>query len=111
MNDKRRPTEYPQISSLSFLLRLYHVPYTAQEANKILLKKGILIELHRKSLVHKGQIRTFRVLSRKGLKYGSNIKNPVHPLETTVHYCIDAFQVLAEMLIEEHKNNQDKNND
>ena len=96
-------SDYPLISSLSFLLRVYSVPLTPQQANKIFLDKGILLELHRPSLIKGDPHRSFYVLSRKGLKYGSNLKNPVHPMETKVHYCINAFQCLADILTEETK--------
>ncbi len=95
------PPELLRYSSISALLKLFNVPLTPQDANKILVQKGILLELYRPSLKHQKETRCFRVLSKKGLKFGRNIPNPVHPAETQVHYWVNTFDELVNILFEE----------
>ena len=89
----------PRITSLSTLLKLYGVPMSPQKANKIFLEEGIILELHRRSLSQSNMTRSFKVLSNKGLHFGKNEPNPVHPMETEIHYSIEGFQALAELLM------------
>jgi len=99
-NPPPKLTAYPKITSMSFPLKLYNINCHAQNAHAILIKAGIVLESHRASMTHEGEVTVFRVLSRKGLNYGDNIKNPIQPLETQIHWCINRFEEVAKILID-----------
>lgn len=82
------------VKPLSVLLRLHQLPLSALEANHILVKQGYLTILQRPSLKHPGQLRTMRVLTQKGLMFGQNCGNPVHPLHTSPQFYTELFELL-----------------
>jgi hypothetical protein len=70
------------------------------EAKKVLKDEGIILELYLPSMISRGEVRSFEVLSAKGLKYGNNDKNPLHPLETKISWKLDMFEEIANILNE-----------
>lgn len=82
-------------ASLTEVLAHYGVPMSARRANKILLDRGIILNLYRKSMMPPYHDRSFKVLSRKGLMFGYNERSPVHPLETNIRYRIEDCEKLV----------------
>lgn len=79
---------------LSVLLKLHQLPMSALEANHILVEQGYLMLLQRPSLKYPGQLRTMRVLTQKGLLFGKNCGNPVHPVHTSPQFYVELFELL-----------------
>jgi len=76
------------------LLKRYNVGLSAAKANKILIAKGILTEGTRPSETEPGKVRTFKVLTGLGLRYGINKAQQLVD-ETTPRYFEDAFEELV----------------
>ena len=91
-------TKYASIESLSFLLKLYNVDMSESEALKILRDKNIVLQLYRPNMVKGGDVKSFDVLSAKGLKYGTNDRNSSNPLETKIYWYLSEFQQVVEIL-------------
>lgn len=79
---------------LSVLLKLHQLPMSALEANHLLVEQGYLMLLQRPSLKYPGQLRTMRVLTKKGLLFGKNCGNPVHPVHTSPQFYVELFELL-----------------
>jgi len=71
---------------------------SAQEANKILVEAGIVLQMQRPSFKVEGEMRPFKVLSKRGLQYGINARNPVHPAETIIQWDVNEFHWIAALL-------------
>ena len=79
---------------LSVLLKLHQLPMSALEANHLLVEQGYLMLLQWPSLKYPGQLRTMRVLTKKGLLFGKNCGNPVHPVHTSPQFYVELFEFL-----------------
>ncbi len=86
---------------LSVLLKLHRLPMSALEANHILVEQGYLMLLQRPSLKYPGQLRTMRVLTKKGLLFGKNCGNPVHPVHTSPQFYVELFELLWSQVLGE----------
>ena len=84
--------------SLTKILKEFNVNVSAVAANKILINKGLVLELKRQSMKDPSKIKKFKVVSGKGLTYGRNIPSPVHPVQTSMEFYPDTFQDLADII-------------
>lgn len=84
---------------LSVLLKLHRLPMSALEANHILVERGYLMLLQRPSLKYPGHLRTMRVLTQKGLLFGKNCGNPVHPVHTSPQFYVELFELLWDQVL------------
>jgi hypothetical protein len=83
------------------LLKRYEVGLSAAKANRILLAKGILEEKTRPSETKPGELRSYKALTDKGLRYGIN-KEQQLVNETTPRYFVESFpELVAKFLKEE----------
>lgn len=82
------------------LLKRHNVGLSAAKANRILLAKGILGEKTRPSETEPGKLRTYKVLTDAGLRYGINkVQQLVN--ETTPRYFEDTFDELVSKYLAE----------
>ncbi len=88
---------------LSVLLKLHRLPMSALEANHILMKQGYVVLLQRPSLSRPGQLRTMRVLTKKGLLFGKNCGSPVHPMHTSPQFYVELFEMLWSQVLQQGK--------
>ncbi len=65
--------------------------------NKLLIGYRFLEIKTRQS--SKGKIKSFKALTRDGLKYGTNDTGPNNPLETQPHYYEDTFMELFNIVV------------
>lgn len=93
--------EFGENDSITNLLRANGSKMSAVKVNKILLRLGILEELHRESKSQKGKLKKFKSLTSEGLKYGINKENYNNPEETAPYYFVNIFRELF-TLIEEN---------
>jgi hypothetical protein len=87
---------------LSVLLKLHQLPLSALEANHILVNQGYLMLLQRPSRKYPGHLRTMRVLTKKGLLFGRNCGNPVHPVHTSPQFYVELFELLWNQVLSDH---------
>ena len=73
---------------------------SAKNINLILLEKGILQTLERKSSKSE-EVKEFKSLTEKGLKFGKNIVSPQNQRETQPHYFENKFEELLKLISEE----------
>jgi prophage antirepressor-like protein len=85
------------VQSLSDLLKSHNIPMSAVAANKILIEKGYLTVLQRRTSGNK--MEDFKSITEKGLKYGRNDTPPECPNKTNPQWYVDKFSELAEILI------------
>lgn len=85
------------VQSLSDLLKSHNIPMSAVTANKILIEKGYLTVLQRRTSGNK--MEDFKSITEKGLKYGRNDTPPECPNKTNPQWYVDKFSELAEILI------------
>lgn len=83
------------LKSASALLQENKVDISTQKFNQILMEKGLLKEMTRKS--SKGE-RKFKNLTEQGMKYGENQVNPQNPKETQPLYYVDKFDELLALV-------------
>lgn len=88
------------VESLTKLLKEHGIALSAVKANKLMLTLGLLEEATRESSTRPGIIKTYKVLSDKGLDYGVNEENPQSPDQTSPYYYKDSFAELARRLLE-----------
>jgi len=89
----------PQVRAMTALLKEHGSSLSAKAANLALLDMGFLEELERKG--SKGDIKRFKSLTEKGVRYGRNETSPQNPRETQPLYFVDRFPELLG-LIETH---------
>ena len=83
------------------LLKRHGVELSAAKANRLLLARGILEEATRPSETEPGKLRTYKVLTDAGLRYGIN-KTQQLVDETTPRYFDDTFaELVSKYLMEE----------
>jgi len=82
--------------ALSNLLKENNVGISAARANTRLIELGILEIKER--VGNNGEIKEFKSLTDKGLKYGKNLINPKSPKETQPHYYQSTFKELMKLL-------------
>lgn len=82
--------------ALTVLLKENNIGITAAKANTKLIELGILEIKERAG--NNGEIKEFKSLTDKGLKYGKNLINPKSPKETQPHYYQSTFKELIELL-------------
>ena len=80
--------------SMTNLLKSKDAGISAVKANKILLAIGILAEKERPSSKYPEKMKKFKVLTEKGLEFGTNRENPSSPEQTTPYYFVDKFDEL-----------------
>ena len=85
-------------SSLTELLKHHGVEMSAIRVNRKLMELGILEEKERLSRSNKSDVKKFKSLTGKGLKYGKNLINPKNPKETQPHYYESKFGELLELV-------------
>ena len=93
--------------SLSSLLKKFNVGMSANKFNKILIEKGFLEILTRKSSKtkenDKGEkipiYKEFKSLTEKGLEFGKNMISPQNQRETQPHYFENKFEELLEIVV------------
>lgn len=81
--------------SLSELLKQFNVNMSSIKFNKLLLEKGIIIELERAS--SKGGIKKFKSIANE--EFGKNLLSTSNQKETQPHYYEDKFQELINLVI------------
>jgi len=93
--------------SLSSLLKKIDVGMSANKFNKLLIEKGFLEILNRKSSKtetnEKGEkipiYKEFKSLTKKGLEFGVNKVSTQNQLQTQPHYFEDKFDELLEIIV------------
>lgn len=89
-------------SSLVILLKEFDVPLSARRANQILLEEGIIIELNRSMPGRPKEVKRFKILSGKGLKYGRNIPSDTHPVQARIQFYREGFQSLIDNVFKKY---------
>jgi len=82
--------------ALTVLLKENNVGITAAKANTKLIELGIL-EIKERS-GNNGEVKEFKSLTDKGVRYGKNLINPKSPKETQPHYYQSTFKELIGLL-------------
>ena len=82
----------------SDLLPMHNVAMSAIYFNKLLLEKGVLIEMERKSTKAPDKIKKFKSLSALGLTYGENLQSPQNPREVQPMYYSGKFAELLKVI-------------
>ena len=85
--------------TLTELLKDNDCTLRATDANRVLLARGILEERQRPSRTTPHAVRKFKVLTAKGLRYGSNEENPNSPAETSPRYFPEHFAELRDLYL------------
>lgn len=88
------------VESMTKLLKENDAPISAVKANKLLLEKGLLLEMERKSSTREGVMKKYKVLTDSGLNYGINRENPQSPDQTSPYYYRESFEELLKILLE-----------
>lgn len=83
------------LKSATDLLAENNCGISVHKFNKIMIEKGMLVDLYRKS--SKGK-KKFKSITGEGLKYGENQVNPNNPRETQPLYFEDKFMDLINIL-------------
>lgn len=83
------------LKSATELLKAHNVPVSVQDFNKLLVEKGYLTTLTRKSTG--GKDKPFKSITDKGLPYGENQVNPKNPKSTQPLWYEDKFAELLEL--------------
>ncbi len=86
--------------SITNLLKAHNAPLSAVKANKLLLEKGILMEMERESGSRPGVMKKYKVLTEKGLDFGENRENPQSPDQTSPYYYRAGFADLLNLITE-----------
>lgn len=71
---------------MSVILRENNIPLSARKINQVLFERGYLLRMYRQSMKNTEKMKSFYVLSGKGLEYGVNVKNRCHPIQTEPRY-------------------------
>jgi len=82
--------------ALTVLLKENNIGITAAKANTKLIELGIL-EIKERS-GNNGEVKEFKSLTDKGVRYGKNLINPKSPKETQPHYYQSTFKELIGLL-------------
>ena len=86
---------------VSDLLKKFSVTFSPASFNKLLLSKGFLEVLERKSTSQPGAVRSYKAVSAKGLAYGKNLVNPKAQGETQPYWFHNTFpQLLKELNVQ-----------
>ena len=83
------------LKSATELLKAHNVPVSVQDFNKLIVEKGYLTTLTRKS--SRGKDKPFKSITDKGLPYGENQVNPKNPKSTQPLWYEDKFAELLEL--------------
>lgn len=86
------------VKSATSLLEEFGNPCSTQAFNQMMVDKGLLVELSRKSKSSKSGIKKFKSLTIAGLQYGENANHPSCQQETQPLYYIDKFGELLNLL-------------
>ncbi len=89
----------PATDSMTNLLKAHNAGVSAVKANKLMLAMGLLEEKQRRSSKYPDKIKTYKVLTEAGLKYGENREN-LSSEETTPYYYRETFPELLASLRE-----------
>lgn len=71
---------------------------SAKDANKALIKAGLLEELERPSTRIEGGVKRYKSITFAGLKYGKNITSPSNTRETQPHWYLETANELIEII-------------
>ncbi len=71
---------------------------SAKDANKALIKAGLLEELERPSTRIEGGVKRYKSITFAGLKYGKNITSPSNARETQPHWYLETADELIEII-------------
>lgn len=82
--------------SASELLKEHGVEISAQAFNKLLEKEGLLQTLYRKS--SKGKMKPYKNITKKGLAFGENKRNPSNQSETQPTWYDDKFDEVLKIV-------------
>lgn len=82
--------------SASELLKEHGVEISAQAFNKLLEKEGLLQTLYRKS--SKGRMKPYKNITKKGLTFGENKRNPSNQSETQPVWYDDKFDEVLKIV-------------
>lgn len=86
------------VKCASTLLKEFGNPCSVQAFNQMMLDKGLLNELERKSTSSKNGKKKFKNLTDLGLEYGENQTHPYNQKETQPMYYIERFTELLNLL-------------
>jgi len=87
------------VESITKLLKAHDVKLSAVRANRLLMELGLLEEATRESATRPGVIKTYKVVTERGLDFGVNEENPQSPGQSSPYWYRDSFAELAGMLI------------
>lgn len=85
-----------QLLSPTELLKRMGSPITTREFNQKMIAAGLLEVKERPS--SSGKTKTFKSLTKEGMKYGENQVNPSNPKETQPLYYVGMFEKLFDMV-------------
>lgn len=85
-------------SAATDLLRKHKVELSSVKFNRLLEERGYLETLERPSSSQDGAIRTFKGVTKLGLKYGKNLTNAKSQSETQPHWYREKFAELLSVL-------------
>ena len=87
------------VESLTKLLKAHAVPLSAVRANRLLMRIGLLEEATRESATRPGVVKTYKVVTERGLDFGVNEENPQSPGQSSPYWYRDSFGELARQLL------------
>lgn len=85
-----------QLLSPTELLKRMGSPITTREFNQKMIEAGLIEVKERPS--SSGKTKTFKSLTKEGMKYGENQVNPSNPKETQPLYYVGMFEKLFDMV-------------
>lgn len=88
------------VESITKLLKAHGVALSAVRANRLLVELGLLEEAERESATRPGVMKTYKVVTERGLDFGVNEENPQSPGQTSPYWYRDSFAELARLLVE-----------
>ena len=86
----------PLTMAMGDLLKKHDSNLSTVRINPILIKLGILEEKERRA--SKGEIKTFKSITKKGLEYGENEKARQNTHETQPRWYVDKFPELLDLI-------------
>ncbi len=87
-----------EIKSATYCLKQIGASMSTTMFNKLLIGCGYLEEKQRTSTSAPNNIKSYKALTDKGLKYGENLISPNNPRETQPQYYADTFKELYDIV-------------
>lgn len=88
-----------EIKSATELLKRFDLGMSAKAFNILLVEQGYLEERTRKSTSSESDMRKYKALTEKGLKYGENAVSPQCQREVQPLYYVDSFEELFNKVV------------